>query len=89
MPLYKAIKNKKATTIPGMIVQCKSGRFVAFYDHRSDIIANGSNEREAKKNLKEMYEAVMKYEEDEEKKTAPALPKDFKVRAFKEKIPAI
>ena len=85
MPSTK--NNKPNYTVPGTIIECKSGRFVAYYEHRTDIIANGENEIEVKKNLKEMYKAVIQYEEEEnEKKTSVSLPKDFKTRHFKEKF---
>ena len=85
MPSTKT--NKPNYTVPGTIIECKSGRFVAYYEHRTDIIANGNNERDVKKNLKEMYEAVVQYEEEEnEKKTSVSLPKDFKTKSFKEKF---
>ncbi len=79
-------KTKKKLSVPGTIIECKSGRFVAYYEHRTDIIANGENEREVKKNLKEMYEAIISYEEECEKKTSFKLPKDFISRPFKEKL---
>ncbi len=86
----KIIKRyKKITSIPGIIIECKSGWFVAYYEHRTDIIANGENEREVKKNLKEMYESTIKFEEEEaEKKTSAALPKDFKTRHFIQRLTA-
>ena len=78
---------KKITSIPGVIIECKSGWFVAYYEHRTDIIANGENEREVKKNLKEMYEAIIQLEEEEaEKKTSVKLPKDFKTRHFTQRL---
>ena len=78
---------KKITSIPGVIIECKSGWYVAYYEHRTDIIANGENEREVKKNLKEMYESVIKFEEEEaEKKTSSVLPKDFKARHFTQRL---
>ena len=81
------LRKKKYQEIPGIIVECKSGRFLAYYDHRTDIIANGSNEVEAKKNLKELYANSMEYEREEEKKSDElGLPKDFKVKKFTEKI---
>jgi len=83
MALKKRFKN-----YPGITVECKSGRFMAFYDHRSDIIADGENEVEAKKNLKKMYEIVMAYEKkEEEKKDDPELPASFKTNRFTEKLP--
>lgn len=79
---------KKITSIPGVIIEAKSGWFVAYYEHRTDIIANGENEREVKKNLKEMYDAIIKSEEEEEseKKTSAALPKEFKTRHFTQRL---
>lgn len=86
--------NKRVTTktprykvMPGTIIECKSGRYLAFYEHRIDIVANGDNEREAKKMLKEMYKAVLEYEKNEEEITdARGLPKDFKTKGFTEKL---
>jgi hypothetical protein len=43
-------------------IKCASGRYLAFYAHRNDIIANGDNKVEAKKNLMEMYATVIAYE---------------------------
>jgi predicted RNase H-like HicB family nuclease len=78
---------KKITSIPGIIVECKSGWFVAYYEHRTDIIANGENEREVKKNLKEMYEDLIRFEEEEaEKKTSATLPKGLKTRHFTQRL---
>jgi uncharacterized protein YcnI len=85
----KGIIKKRYKKYPGITVECKSGRFMAFYDHRSDIIADGDNEVEAKKNLKKMYEIVMAYEkkEEEEKKDEQELPANFKTKRFTEKLP--
>jgi len=83
-PLAKKIKEP----IPGTIVQCQSGRYIAFYEHRTDIIANGENERDAKKNLKEMYKIVKKLEEEEDEKPLD-LPKNFLSKKFTEKIASI
>lgn len=81
------IKIKKGELLPGTIIECKSGRFIAFYEHRTDIIANGENEMDARKNLKKMYATVTKHEAEEETvKNAIKLPKTFKTRRFKEKI---
>jgi hypothetical protein len=83
------ITKRRYKNAPGLIVECKSGRFMAFYDHRSDIIAEGDNEVEAKRNLKKMYEVVMAYEkkEEEEKKDDPELPASFKKKRFTENLP--
>lgn len=86
---HKGITKRRYKNIPGVIVECKSGRYLAWYEHRTDIIANGENEVDVKKNLKIMYDVVMKHEkeEQEEKKPDP-LPPSFKTRAFTEKVPA-
>ena len=83
-------KNTKYKNIPGLTVECKSGRFLAFYDHRTDIVASGDNEVEAKKNLKKMYGIVMKHEKDEEEKNEQSeseLISSFNTKRFKEKLP--
>lgn len=77
---------KKKELAPGILIECKSGRYVAFYEHRTDIIADGENERDAKKNLKKMYEMVKKMEESEPDNTDVVLPKDFKTKKFTEKV---
>lgn len=85
----RIIPKKKYKNYPGLTVECKSGRYLAFYDHRTDIIAHGENEVEAKKNLKKMYDVVMAYEkkEEEEKNDEPKLPSSFKTKRFTEKFP--
>jgi len=50
----------------GVVIECKSGRFVVYYEHRTDIIATGENEMDAKKNLKEMYEPIIQFEAEED-----------------------
>ena len=60
---YMPLKKKKGELVPGTVIECKSGRYVAFYEHRTDIIANGENETGARKNLRKMYEIVRKHEE--------------------------
>jgi hypothetical protein len=90
------ITKRSYKVAPGMTVECKSGRFLAFYDHRTDIIANGDNEVAAKKNLKVLYKLVMDYEKaEEEKKTNEVkqgkvvdatVPKDMKTRRFIHKL---
>lgn len=57
-----ASDSTRKKSYPGVLVQCESGRFLAYYDHRTDIMASGENEKDAKKNLKEMYKAVINYE---------------------------
>ena len=65
MPTSKRYLRKKYDLIPGTLVKCASGRYIAYYEHRTDIIANGENETDAKKNLKEMYMVVIEHEESE------------------------
>jgi predicted RNase H-like HicB family nuclease len=78
------IRKSKNELVPGTIIECKSGRFIAFYEHRTDIIANGENEADAKKNLKKMYETVTKHEAEEN--TVLKVPKSYKTKSFTEKL---
>jgi predicted RNase H-like HicB family nuclease len=84
-----SFKSRKKELVPGTIIECKSGRYMAYYEHRTDIIANGENEKDAKKNLKEMYAAVAKFEQDDEGDINRKIefPKDFTVKRFKDKLP--
>lgn len=81
-----SVKKSKSELIPGTVIECKSGRFLAFYEHRTDIIANGENERDAKKNLKKMYETIKKYEQQKAAKNVLVIPKTFKTKSFTEKL---
>lgn len=74
--------------MPGTTIECESGRFLAYYDTRSDIIASGESEREAKANLKKLYQIVLKHEKEEEGQPLQEdnLPADFKTRKFTEKV---
>jgi hypothetical protein len=81
-----SVKKTKSELIPGTVIECKSGRFLAFYEHRTDIIANGENERDAKKNLRKMYEAIKKYEQQKAAKNVLVIPKTFKTKSFTEKL---
>ena len=75
--------SKKKSPYPGILVECLSGRYLAYYDHRSDIMASGENEKDAKKNLKKMYKAVMEFEAKEENdKQADDLPPNVKSKKF-------
>lgn len=78
--------NKKKIQVPGIVVKCESGRYIAFYEHRTDIIANGENEKDAKKNLKKMYKIVIDHEEEEEGKHKIELPPAAKAKSFTEKV---
>ena len=83
----KQPKSKKAALVPGTIIECKSGRFIAYYEHRTDIIANGENEKDAKKNLKKLYEAVMKHEVPKGTDTkSHSSPHSFKAKTFTAKV---
>lgn len=84
---HPIIKKRRYKNAPGITVECQSGRYLAFYDHRTDIIAHGDNEVEAKRNLKKMYDIVTKQEkEEEEKKEEPDLPASFKIKRFTQKV---
>lgn len=41
--------------------ECKSGRWLAWYQNRSDIIANGDTKQEAEDNLKTLYKSVVPF----------------------------
>lgn len=84
-----AAKKKIAAQVPGILVECKSGRFIAYYEHRTDIIAHGENEKDAKKNLKKMYETVRKHEESESENQDLVLPKNYHKKHFSEKLASI
>lgn len=75
--------------VPGTFVECQSGRYIAFYETRPDIIASGDNEVEARKNLKELYNLVLKHEKEEAEaeKEDSELLKKFKTKKFVEKLP--
>ena len=77
----------KKQSYPGILVKCESGRYLAYYDHRSDIMASGENEKDAKKNLKKMYKAVMEFEAEEgNENEASDLPPNMKTKKFVEKF---
>lgn len=77
----------KKQSYPGILVECKSGRFLAYYEHRSDIMASGENEKDAKKNLKKMYKTVMDFEKDQGiDRESNDLPSDTKTKKFVEKF---
>jgi predicted RNase H-like HicB family nuclease len=84
--MKKTNEKKKKELVPGTIIQCESGRYLAYYEHRTDIVANGENEKDAKKNLKKMYEIIKKHEDEELEKTAIKLPSNFQVKHFTEKL---
>lgn len=84
---HNPFRKSKKELVPGTIVKCQSGRYIAYYEHRTDIIANGENEKDAKKNLKEMYDVVIKFEtKEEEEKNTIKLPSNFEIKKFKDKI---
>ncbi len=83
------LTKKKGELAPGILIECKSGRFIAFYEHRTDVIADGENERDARKNLKRMIEIVKKYEEGEAEKETVAITKEYNTKKFTEKMDCI
>ena len=80
----------KGKLMPGTIVECKSGRYIAYYEHRTDIVANGDNEKDARKNLKKMYKIVIDFEKKDVEGSHPrtTLPPNTKTKSFKEKLPS-
>ncbi|MBI1783476.1 MAG: hypothetical protein HYR66_19240 [Sphingobacteriales bacterium] len=77
------VKKRKKQKYPGITFKTQAGRYIAFYDHRTDIVASGENEREALKNLKEMYKVVMEHEEEEEsEKPTLKLPNNVVPKKF-------
>jgi predicted RNase H-like HicB family nuclease len=82
----RAPKTKKYKLIPGILIHCKSGRYLAYYKHRSDILANGDTIKEARKNLREAYEYVIKIEGGDKPSPPIDLPADFKTSNFTEKF---
>ena len=74
------LKKKKGELMPPTIVECKSGSFIAYYEHRTDIIANGENEKEAKRNLKELYSMVQEHESNPSFKLTANLPSSFNAK---------
>lgn len=79
------VKKQRSELMPGTIVKCESGRFVAFYEHRTDIIANGENEKDAKANLRKMYAVIIKHE-TKLAKNSVNLPSKFTTKHFKENL---
>ena len=77
---------KAQSLVPGTIIKCESGRYLAYYEHREDIIANGDTESEAKQNLKMMYETVRQYELGQRETTHTKLPVTYKAKKFTEKL---
>jgi len=78
---------KEKYTVPGTIVECQSGRYLAYYEHRTDIIANGDSSIEAKKNLKKMFSVIKKFEESENSKVnSEKPPTPFKQSSFTERL---
>lgn len=86
MPI-RFTKKRNYELMPGTLVKCESGRYIAYYEHRTDIIANGENERDAKKNLKKMYIEIIQMEEAEAESEPPLkLPPYTETKKFKEKL---
>jgi hypothetical protein len=85
----RGIKKNKKELVPGTLIKCESGRFIAFYEHRTDIVANGDNEVEAKKNLRTMYKIVTEHENEEIEKPSLDLPAGYNTIKFTEKLKVI
>jgi hypothetical protein len=80
-------KKRKYELVPGTVVETRSGRYMAWYEHRTDIIANGDNEKEAISNLREMYAIVVKTEaENAEQKKTKGLPENLHGKTFMGRI---
>lgn len=47
------------------LVKCESGGYIAYYEERDDIIANGENKKECIANLKKQFASVKEYEANE------------------------
>ena len=88
--MSNSLRKKKGELVPGTLVQCKSGSFLAYYEHRTDIVANGENEIEARKNLRELYKMAIELEEEEsephEDDDQLSLPAIFTTKQFKERL---
>jgi hypothetical protein len=41
-----------------MLVKCKSGQFLAYFNKHSNVVSNGQTKREAKDNLTEMFASI-------------------------------
>jgi hypothetical protein len=87
--MAKRALKKERFEVPGTIVKCQSGRYLAYYEHRTDIIANGDSEKEAKKNLKKMYAIIKKNEETDLTKEKIKLPPNYKTKPFSEKLQTV
>jgi predicted RNase H-like HicB family nuclease len=78
--------SKRRKEMLGSFIKCQSGRFLAFYEHRTDIIANGNNEKEALKNLKDMYQSVTAFEKLDDEGKKLNLSEKYEVRHFSHKV---
>ena len=92
--MARPLSNKKYDLFSATVILCQEGGFIAFFEHRSDIIANGDTEKQVLKNLKTMYLSVLKDEKDgyTEKPVEDIpleLPADWKTKQSIVKIPRI
>ena len=85
----RLFSKKKTELVPGTLIKCESGRYLAFYEHRTDIIANGENEKDAKENLRKMYAVIKKHEGEQLEKSAVKLPENFTAKHFTDKLECI
>ena len=80
---------KERYVVPGTLVKCQSGRYLAYYEHRTDIIANGEKEKDAVRNLKKLYRIIKKNEEKESGNKPIKLPPHTKTKSFTEKLESV
>ena len=61
---YQAVRDVGVAIKRGRtcFIKCESGRWVAWYEYRDDIIANGDTKKECYSNLKILYKSAIKHE---------------------------
>ena len=90
-----SIRKNKSELAPGIAVECESGSYIAYYEHRTDVIANGKNEMDARKNLRKMMKTVLEFEKEEQdeadnsKKKSNDLPPHAQTKHFTDEIPSL
>lgn len=47
-----------------ILIPCQAGGYLAYYEKREDILANGETPNEVIENLKGLYDTVMEYEKN-------------------------
>jgi predicted RNase H-like HicB family nuclease len=94
LSMAKRTISKSGYIVTGTIVLCAPDYFFAFYDHRSEMTANGETVEECLRNLREMYEYVLREEERGKKQKPQAdlplqLPADWNVKKFTDTVSLI